>query len=227
MFAAFIRPARPLLIITFVLLAILAPWGRFVAFDGAAWTLLALGVTVGVFAVAAAQWPALRQLDVPAARWRTSAAATATVWSIALASLITLAMTLMQQRSAYYAGYDFFLVTAGDAHVVDTNGEPYVLENLGQSPATIALSWALVALSLVAATVIGLAIGLSLNWLWAVGATVAALLVLLVVAVVAPALHPLTLSVALTIPVGLSLWVIRKTTMAATPVGETATASKR
>lgn len=175
MFPVFTRPHRGMLATVFLTLAVLGPWGRFIAFDGESWTALTLVGTAAAFAAAARSWPALKQLGIPGRRYRLAAAGTGAVWTIILASVITLSMGLMQRDNPYYKWYDWFLVTAGDRHYLDTNGEPYLLEGLGQSVGTLAFSWVFVALSLAAAVIIGLGIGLARNWVVILAGTIVSL----------------------------------------------------
>lgn len=160
---AFLRPVRREFLLLGVIIVLALGLGRFWAGDGGAWVWLALILTAVFFAAAATNWPALHALDVRSRRWLGQALATAGLWSVVLAATETAAANLMQHRSPYYAYYDWFLVTHGPVEHLDTNGEPYVLQDLGITAGTAAWTFVLSLLMFLIFAILGLAIGLALK----------------------------------------------------------------
>lgn len=163
MFSAFTRPNRLVLALTAFVTASFIPWGRFYVGDGELWTILGLAITFAAFAATASHYPALAQLGLPARRWLTHASGLGVLWTVTAASLTTWAGVLMHRGSVYYAWYDWFLVTSGDAATHDTNGEPYVVTGLGLTGGSVTWTWVVLATGYATAVIAGLGFGIARN----------------------------------------------------------------
>lgn len=163
MFAAFTRPNRLILALAAAAHLTVVPFTRFVAGDGGFWTLFGLALTFAAFVTTASHYSALRQLGLPARRWLAAAAGCGALWTDTTASLVTLSAVLMHRRNIYYAWYDWFLVTSGDAHTHDSSGAPHVAEGFGMTAGSIAWTWLTVAGAFLLAVVCGLGFALARN----------------------------------------------------------------
>lgn len=159
----FLRPVRRGFILIAVIIVLALGLGRFWAGDGGAWVWLTLVFTALFFAYTASNWPALHALDVRPRKWLGQALATVTLWSVVLAAIETVVANIMQRNSPFYAYYDWFLVTHGPAPHLDTDAQPYVLENLGTTAGTVAWTFVFSLLMFLLFAVVGLAVGLSLK----------------------------------------------------------------
>ena len=163
MLAAFLKPVRREFALFLIFIALALGLGRFWALDGGVWTWFGLILTAGLFADAAKHWSALNALDVPARRWCTGAIGTALIWSALMAAISTLAATLMQRNSPYYAWYDWFLSTDGPFNHTDTNGAPYVLEGMGITATSVFWTFLITITAFLLFAIAGIAIGVSLR----------------------------------------------------------------
>ena len=183
MFAAFLKPVRREFALFFVVIALALGLGRFWALDGGLWTWFGLILTAGVFTIAAKHWSALNALDISARRWFAGALSTIASWSVIMAAISTLAATLMQRNSPYYAWYDWFLNTAGTFNHTDTNGVPYVLEDAGITAASVFWTFLITLTGFLFFAIAGLAIGISFRqWpqLFALGISAVITLIILI-----------------------------------------------
>ena len=185
MFTTFLRPVKMEWVLYFLIAAIPLGLGRFFALDGGLWTWYAVLFSGLVFVVAGRHWSALHGLDVPARSWIKDALGMSVLWSAVMAVIATAAGVLMQRNSPYYAYYDWFLNTSGPVEHIDTNGDPYVLDDAGIQ--TTSLLWTLLitfAVFLVF-VIAGLAIGMSVRyWPQLTTVAVAILLGLIVLAAI-------------------------------------------
>lgn len=182
MLASFYRPARRELVTVGVIIALALGLGRWFLGSGGEWTWLAIFASAGFFLYAAAYWPALHALDVPARRWLGGALGTAALWSLVMTAVATTTANLMQARSPYYAWYDWFLATSGPFHHLDTNGEPYTLNGLGITLGSVSWTFLITFVAFFAFTLLGLAVGVAYRrrklWIVLGAAAVIALIVL-------------------------------------------------
>ena len=182
---AFSAPVRGTLIAGFSTIAVLLGAGRFIAMDGFAWNVLAIAATAVMFDIAARRSRATRALDVPMRTWLTGAAIVAVPvgilmgaykpvpWALILGGVATASTWLSWQRNPWYTRYDSFVVTYGDAHFTDTNGEPYLVPDSGTTPWTWTLTILIFAVVFLMAAAIGAAVGMitaAWNGLAALGA---------------------------------------------------------
>lgn len=170
---AFSAPVRGTLIAGFSTIAVLLGAGRFIAMDGFAWNVLAIAATAVMFDIAARRSRATRALDVPMRTWLTGAAIVAVPWALILGVVATASTWLSWQRNPWYTRYDSFVVTYGDAHFTDTNGEPYLVPDSGTTPWTWTLTILIFAVVFLMAAAIGAAVGMitaAWNGLAALGA---------------------------------------------------------
>ncbi|SDS44077.1 hypothetical protein [Corynebacterium timonense] len=143
------------------LIALAGAGGRFAVGSGTGWTILAGALFLALNASLAANWPALDQLGAGYGRFVRGGAAFTLLGSAALSAAISAGAHAKLADNPWYSLYDLFLVTRGPAPFVDTNGEPYVVEGAGHSPATVLLTLALAFALFAVAGLTGVAAGLA------------------------------------------------------------------
>lgn len=163
MFAAFLKPVRREFLFTFIVVFLALAFGRYWAFDGALWTWGGLFLSGLLFIIAGRNWPKLHALDVPARRWAGGALTTAALWSLVMAAIAAVSALIMQRNSPYYTWYDWFVNTAGPVTHLDTNGEEYVLPDMGITAASVAWTYLILVSAFLVFTTAGLAVGISLG----------------------------------------------------------------
>ncbi|MCT1425496.1 hypothetical protein M3G07_04025 [Corynebacterium sanguinis] len=67
----------------------------------------------------------------------------------------------MWTNNPWYRLYDVLLITQGDTPFVDTNGEPYMVDNAGQNATTITLTVLLTFALFAVAAMVGIATGIA------------------------------------------------------------------
>lgn len=160
MLTSFIRPARPELLISFAVLALLLFAGRFLVLAGSTWNVLASVATAVIFGVAATRLRAVRGLDVPTRTWFTGLLGTALLWAAGLGLVGATTAIINQNLSPYYARYDDFLVTSGAAHSLDTNGITHFIADGGQNLGSMVLTFLVYCSAFLAAAAAGSLVGL-------------------------------------------------------------------
>ena len=135
--------------------------GRFYAGDGTAWTFLSAFVLFGLTASFADKWAALNQLGASYGRWLGGATAFSAISVVILTAANVIAGQLMWMNNPWYRLYDVLLITQGDTPFVDTNGEPYMVENAGQSATTITLTVLLTFALFAVTAMVGIATGIA------------------------------------------------------------------
>ncbi|WP_115685215.1 hypothetical protein [Corynebacterium senegalense] len=158
----FLSPHKFLVPVALVaLIALAGAGGRFVAGSGTGWTILAGAMFLALNASLAANWPALDQLGASYGRFVRGGAAFTLLGAAALSAAVSAAAHAKLAANPWYSRFDLFLVTRGPADFVDTNGEPYVVEGAGHSPATVLLTLALTFALFAVAGLTGIATGLA------------------------------------------------------------------
>ncbi|MFC3849925.1 hypothetical protein ACFORJ_07075 [Corynebacterium hansenii] len=156
---AFASPSRRELIIGFAAIAFFLAVGRFTRGSGFAWNGLALSATAVFFGIAAHRIRAVRALNVPAPTWFAGFASVAAAWSLALSAIATASTWLSWRNNPWYTRYDPFVVNAGSAPFLDTDGEPYLVDDAGTTPWTWAITFLVFLVCFLMAAAIGAALG--------------------------------------------------------------------
>lgn len=159
MFTAFINPARRELLAGFLILALALAFGRHLVMSGTSWTTFAAAASAIIFAAATTRLRTVLMLDVPVRTWLRGLLAVAAVWAALLGAIGTASAVLAQWANPWYRGFDNFLVTSGPVDWIDTNGAPYVVERAGVTLSTVLLTFAVLFVLLLAATLLGSAVG--------------------------------------------------------------------
>ena len=158
----FLNPSLHFAPIAVVLLtAAIAAGGRFIAGDGDFWTFCAALALAGINAFLASAWPALNQLGARYSQWLKGGVIFTVLSAVVLTAATVAAGQISHALNPHYTFYDLYLITAGDAPFTDTNGEPYMVPNAGQTAATIALSILFTFVVFCVAGLAGIAVGLS------------------------------------------------------------------
>ncbi|WP_342319103.1 hypothetical protein [Corynebacterium mayonis] len=144
-------------------LAICIALGRFIAGSGTTWTLLGAIFLGKTTATLASNWTALNQLGASFRKFLSSGVIFSALSALALTAAAVTAGQISWSRNPHYTFYDVLLITTGPTPFTDTNGEPYLVEYAGQTPATIAASIALTLLVFTTAGITGIMTGLSRN----------------------------------------------------------------
>lgn len=135
--------------------------GRFYAGDGTTWTLLSAIVLFGLTAYFADKWATLNQLGASYGRWLGGAAVFSAISAVILTAANVVAGQVMWTNNPWYRLYDVLLITQGDTPFVDTNGEPYMVDNAGQNATTITLTVLLTFALFVVVAMVGIATGIA------------------------------------------------------------------
>ena len=158
----FLSPFKPLsYLVALAVLLILAPLGRFYRGDGSLWTIFGGFALTALFILAGTQWSALNQLGASFSAWMNSATITAVFAAVVLGVPTAASSIYNQFKSPYYQAYDLFLFTNGaDVPWVDTNGDPYIVANVGQDTTSMAWTVLLHIAFFFVAAIVGVALGL-------------------------------------------------------------------
>ncbi|WP_295626741.1 hypothetical protein [uncultured Corynebacterium sp.] len=155
----FAAPAKRELIIGFAAIAFFLAVGRFVAGSGYGWNFLALTATAAFFGIAAHRVRAVRSLDAPTSTWFVGFTVLAAGWSLLLSLTATVSTWISLRDNPWYSRYDAFVVTNGSAPFIDTNGEPYTVDDAGSTPWTWAITFLVFFACFLMAAAIGAALG--------------------------------------------------------------------
>lgn len=158
----FLSPFKPLsYLVALAVLLILAPLGRFYSGDGSFWTIFGGFALTALFIHAGTQWSALNQLGASFSAWMNSATITAVIAAVILGVSTAASSIYNQFKNPYYQPYDLFLFTNGaDVPWVDTNGDPYIVANVGQDTTSMAWTVLLHIAFFFVAAIVGVALGL-------------------------------------------------------------------
>lgn len=158
----FYNPSRHFAPIAVILLiAAIAAGGRSIRGDGDFWTFCAAISLAGINAFLASNWPTLNQLGARYGQWLKGGVIFTLLSAVVLTAATVAAGQISHARNPHYTYYDLFLITAGDAPFMDTNGESYMVPDAGQTATTIALSILLTFVVFCVAGLTGIAVGLS------------------------------------------------------------------
>lgn len=185
----FIAPKASLFFVVSVLIILFASIGRFGIFSGDFWTVAAFFATALIFGVTARESSRLLGYHASPSKWLSGAIGTTVVFCLLVALAVCLSMFISQINSPYYDSYDSFLFTPGDVVTLDTNGQPYTVEDSGMDYVTVFLTFLVLFVSFAMSAIIGTALGAARGLLGAKSTTiiaaVAVLFTVLVMVVVA------------------------------------------
>ncbi|TVX82475.1 hypothetical protein [Corynebacterium sp. NML180780] len=158
----FLSPFKPLsYLVALAVLLILVPLGRFYGGDGSLWTIFGGFALTALFILASTRWSALNQLGASFSAWMNSATITAVIAAVVLGVSTAASSIYNQFKSPYYQAYDLFLFTNGaDVPWVDTNGDAYIMANVGQDTTSMTLTMLLHIAFFFVAAIVGVALGL-------------------------------------------------------------------